>query len=227
MPVFWRLWDGGTGKDRRETLAVPVPGEELVNEPLLPGNTAVSFKSWHVSSAACCGCCRGFWDRTSPSVAICARLQLAVCGNWLCLYQGVKRGLVGLHSVLWSSPLGILTVVLRGALSSSFPGSAGGGSGVGFGCCPVLLPKAAQLCEYVVHSISAGPWSQKRDFFFFNTNTGIGTGVLVLSKQRVQGPSSSGNLDTELIWAACRVVSTGEVLYFRFLFTMILSDSNI
>lgn len=107
MPVFWRLWDGGTGKDRRETLAVPVPGEELVNEPLLPGNTAVSFKSWHVSSAACCGCCRGFWDRTSPSVAICARLQLAVCGNWLCLYQGVKRGLVGLscgHPHLEPSP---------------------------------------------------------------------------------------------------------------------------
>lgn len=60
LPVFWRLWDGETGKDRRETSAVPVPGEVLVNEPFLPGNTAMSFKSWHVSSAACCGCCLGF-----------------------------------------------------------------------------------------------------------------------------------------------------------------------
>lgn len=140
-------------------------------------------------------------------MAVCARLQLAVCGSWLCLYQGVKRGLVGLHSILWSSPLGIRCRGPLWGFVQSFPGNAGGGTGVEFGCCPVLLPKAAQLCEYELYSISAGPWGQKRDFF--STDTGVGTGVLVLSKQRVQGPSSSGNLDTELTWAACRVVSTG------------------
>lgn len=123
------------------------------------------LKAGIMSSPACCGCCLGFWGRTSPSVAILVAVS-SLCGNRLCLYQWVKRGLVGSNSILWSSPLLIPAVLVNGASSSSSPGNAGGW----FWCGVWLLPHAAgkgssAVWMWVTQHFCWSSWPEKGLFF--------------------------------------------------------------